>query len=181
MLPDSRAGSQAAPGRSGSACEDATRSPVSRPPARCRALSVLTAPSTLASVAERSAREQPRKVARALTISGSAANLAFALRPAAHTRATPAAKPGVGAAWVGALLSACLLAALACERPARPPGPPRRVLLLTVDTLREDHVGGVDLYPEPAMPFVAAPFLSKAANGGVIFAINFCPKPPGAR
>ncbi len=63
-------------------------------------------------------------------------------------------KSVVGAKWVGALVSACLFAALACEWPARPSGRPQRVLLLTVDTLREDHVGNAGRYPEPTMPFV---------------------------
>jgi arylsulfatase len=62
----------------------------------------------------------------------------------------------VGATWVGALVSACLFAALACERTAPPIGRPERVLLVTVDTLREDHVGDAGRYPEPTMPFVDA-------------------------
>jgi arylsulfatase A-like enzyme len=57
---------------------------------------------------------------------------------------------------LAAAVSACLCASLACDRPVQLEGPPRRVLLITVDTLREDHVGDAGRYPEPAMPFVEA-------------------------
>jgi arylsulfatase A-like enzyme len=58
------------------------------------------------------------------------------------------------AASVGMAVSACLLIATACDGPSAPQAPPDRVLLLTVDTLRADHVSDSGRYPEPTMPFV---------------------------
>jgi arylsulfatase A-like enzyme len=65
-------------------------------------------------------------------------------------------RPFVGSTWVGVLASACLFAAFGCERTDRPIERPDRVLLVTVDTLRADHVGDAGRYPEPPMPFVDA-------------------------
>ena len=70
--------------------------------------------------------------------------------------AAPVVKSFVGVTGVGALVSACLFAALACERPAGPIERPERVLLVTVDTLRADHVADAGRYPQPTMPFVDA-------------------------
>jgi arylsulfatase len=49
---------------------------------------------------------------------------------------------------------ALLLASLACGRPEPPRAAPERVLLITVDTLRADHVAHAGRLPEPPMPFV---------------------------
>ena len=57
------------------------------------------------------------------------------------------------AASIATAAVVCLLLASACDGPGAPQGPPARVLLLTVDTLRADHVSGAG-HPEPTMPFV---------------------------
>ncbi len=53
-------------------------------------------------------------------------------------------------------VSACavLAAIVGCGRPEVPRGVPARVLLITVDTLRADHVADAGRLPEPPMPFV---------------------------
>jgi arylsulfatase A-like enzyme len=58
------------------------------------------------------------------------------------------------AASAGTALAACLLVAIGCDGFRAPQAPRDRVLLLTVDTLRADHVSDGDRYPEPTMPFV---------------------------
>jgi len=65
-------------------------------------------------------------------------------------------KSDVRVTLAAALSSGCLFASLACQQPAQPGVPPQRVLLISVDTLREDHVRGAGRYPEPTMPFVDA-------------------------
>lgn len=61
--------------------------------------------------------------------------------------------------FVAIALSSAL--ALACSEPPRPT--PTRVLLVTVDTLRADHVANERRLPEPPMPFVDA-LLSRGAR-----------------
>jgi arylsulfatase len=55
-------------------------------------------------------------------------------------------------ATLGCLLG--LVAVVACSQPEAPRAAPKRVLLITVDTLRADHVADAGSLPEPPMPFV---------------------------
>ena len=91
--------------------------------------------------------------------------------------------PRPGSPWrVSVLASACLVAA--CTPGSRPGTPPRDLLLITVDTLRADHLSSW-LYPRTTSRSTASAAERDAGNafgidelaaGGVVFANAFAPR-----
>ena len=63
----------------------------------------------------------------------------------------------------------CLLSVLAAIGCARPPGPPARVVVVVIDTLRADHL------PPYGYGLDTAPFLSQLAREGVLFEHAYSP------
>lgn len=89
-------------------------------------------------------------------------------KPESLTQPEPLA--AVAAAFLkGSLLLASLAALLSCtdpgdgEAPAVPPGPPKHIFLITVDTLRADHLGTY------GYPRATSPAIDQLAQQGVVF------------
>ncbi len=101
-------------------------------------------------------------------------------RPSRRRRLAACSGPGAGP--LALLLFGLAAAALGCAPGERPGTPPRHVLLITVDTLRADHLGAW-LYQRPTSdqagleePSRARRSIDRLAGEGVVFSRAFSPR-----